>query len=362
MKIYKAAIIGFGASGLAVNKLIYGDKEDNIIAFENTNIHKRNNYFGFWMTEWMMPYRKLILKKWYTWEIENKKRNIQHNDVNHPYCIISFKAWKDFCLETKNNLELVRKKVIKYYPVNNCFKIITEDNSEFFAEKIYDSRSEKVKKNEIMQHFFGINIMTSNNTFRDDKLTLMSFTEDTNILHFIYVLPFDHNKALVESTVFSNKILEESWYRKKINEYLFQNNIKLLKEINYEKGVIPMFFSKEKKIYNKNIFNIGIRGDSCKISTGYAFSFLIKQIQIIKKTNKNKIDVHKYLDKKMDEIFLKYLKNNTETGNSFIKIADNLNGNEFQSFMMGVSSLKTKLKIIKSMPKIPFIKAIFKQL
>ena len=31
MRIYKAAIIGLGTSGLAVNKLIYGFKEDEII-------------------------------------------------------------------------------------------------------------------------------------------------------------------------------------------------------------------------------------------------------------------------------------------------------------------------------------------
>ena len=34
MKIYKAAIIGLGASGLAVNKLIYGNSADEIISFE----------------------------------------------------------------------------------------------------------------------------------------------------------------------------------------------------------------------------------------------------------------------------------------------------------------------------------------
>ena len=37
----------------------------------------------------------------------------------------------------------------------------------------------------------------------------------------------------------------------------------------------------------------------------------------------------------------------------------NLNGDEFQSFMMGESSFLTKLKIVKTMPKIPFIKEIF---
>ena len=43
-----------------------------------------------------------------------------------------------------------------------------------------------------------------------------------------------------------------------------------------------MFFSADKTPNNSNIFNIGIRGGACKPSTGYAFSFLIKQIQLIK--------------------------------------------------------------------------------
>ena len=62
----------------------------------------------------------------------------------------------------------------------------------------------------------------------------------------------------------------------------------------------------------------------------------------------------------MDQVFLNYLKNSNEDGSSFFNMAKNLNGYEFQSFMMGYSSFLTKLKIIKSMPKIPFIKALFK--
>ena len=58
MKIYKAAIIGLGASGLAVNKLIYNNSDDEVIAFENTNI-ERDNFFGFWLTDWMLPYKNI---------------------------------------------------------------------------------------------------------------------------------------------------------------------------------------------------------------------------------------------------------------------------------------------------------------
>ena len=61
----------------------------------------------------------------------------------------------------------------------------------------------------------------------------------------------------------------------------------------------------------------------------------------------------------MDRIFINFLKNNKEDGQSFVKLASNLSGREFLSFMMGESNLLTKLKIVKSMPKLPFIKQLF---
>ena len=78
MKIYKAAIIGLGSSGLAVNKLIYDNNKDNVIAFENSNIDKRNNYFGFWLTDWMKPFENLVEKRWNNWEIGDNNTNIIH--------------------------------------------------------------------------------------------------------------------------------------------------------------------------------------------------------------------------------------------------------------------------------------------
>ena len=358
MKIYDAAIIGLGPSGLAVNKLIYDNKENEVIAFENTDIDKRDNYFGFWLTNWMTPFDELIEKKWNSWEIRNNDQNIIQTDDHHPYCVITYKNWKNFCLKTKNKINLINKKVTKYYPHKNCNQIITSDKKEYFAKKIYDSRTIKINKNEITQQFFGINIITDDHTFNEKKATLMHFTNEKNVLHFIYVLPFKHNRALVESTVFSKDSFSEDWYRKRINEYLNQNSIKKIHELSFEKGIIPMFFLKEKS-ENHNVINIGVRGGSCKPSTGYAFSFSIRQIQLLKQSKINKVRVHKFLDRIMDDIFLNYLKKNKENGFSFINLAKNLNGNEFQSFMMGQSTLITKLKVIKSMPKIPLIRAMF---
>ncbi len=360
MKIYKAAIIGLGPSGLAVNKILYEDSENEVIAFENKDINERDNYFGFWLTDWMLPFENIIEKKWYKWSIGNRYTKINHSSNKKPYCVISFKTWKKYCLATKNKLQIKSEQVIQYIPIQNYFKIITDANNEYYAEKIYDSRSNKQKQGELVQHFFGVNITVNNNSFNENKLTLMDFTEENNVLHFMYVLPFSHNKALVESTVFSKEVLPETWYRDKINDYLKFKKISVSKEHSTEKGVIPMFFSEEKKSSKASIYNIGIRGGACKPSTGYAFSFIIKQIQLLKNSKRNYVTTHKFIERKMDKIFINFLKNNKEDGQSFIKLASNLNGNEFQSFMMGESNLQTKLKIIKSMPKLAFIKEIFK--
>ena len=188
----------------------------------------------------------------------------------------------------------------------------------------------------------------------------MYFTGEKNLLHFMYILPFSHNKALVESTVFSKEVFNNSWYREKIYKYLNQKNIFEFTETGAEKGILPMFMAAEKNSSSPNVLNIGIRGGAGKPSTGYVFSFLIKQIQLLKYSKKNSVNIHKFLERKMDKIFINFLKNNNEDGQSFIKLASNLNGNEFQSFMMGNSNLLTKFKIIKSMPKLPFIKELFK--
>ena len=148
----------------------------------------------------------------------------------------------------EKQIKIKSEQVIQYIPIQNYFKIITDANNEYYAEKIYDSRSNKQKQGELVQHFFGINITVNNNTFNENKLTLMDFTEENNVLHFMYILPFSHNKALVESTVFSKEVLDETWYRDKINDYLKLKKFLYFKEHSTEKGVIPMFFSEEKKI------------------------------------------------------------------------------------------------------------------
>jgi lycopene beta-cyclase len=182
-------------------------------------------------------------------------------------------------------------------------------------------------------------------------------------MHFIYLLPFSKKTALVESTMFSKHLESNNFYDKAILKYLKKYyNLKSFTKSNHEKGIIPMH---DVSLMSKNRFNIGTRGGAVRPSTGYAFTFIQKQVlqikdQLIsgKKINTN---IHSKIDLFLDKIFIRVIDKYPEIAPTiFSNLAQNINGDEMARFMSGNCDFKTNLKIIFSMPKIPFIKSFFK--
>ena len=68
MKIYDVAFIGMGASALATAKLNYAGTSHSLIGIDKEYHNKRNNFFAFWMTDWMENFSNLTQKKWFNWE------------------------------------------------------------------------------------------------------------------------------------------------------------------------------------------------------------------------------------------------------------------------------------------------------
>ena len=354
MKIYDVAFIGMGASALATAKLNYAGTNHSLIGIDKEYYNKRNNFFAFWMTDWMENFSNLAQKKWFNWEFYLANECILHETKDLPYCTIRFQDWKKYCL---NNLENLSIKTLNVHRIGNLekyFELELDNGEKVYAKKIYDSRTPKLEENKVKQHFFGYLIDTKQ-VIDNKKVTLMDFRVDQNVgLHFMYCLPISENKVLVESTVFSSEIQADSWYKDQIKKYI-ETKLKISEYtiVDEEKGALPMYDIRNKSY--KNYINIGSRGGATKISTGYAFSFFLKNLMKHKDDSKKKH--HSYFDQWMDKVFVSYLKNNNGTEKIFINMANSLNGNEFASFMMGISGTATKLKVIMSMPKYKFIKS-----
>ena len=117
----------------------------------------------------------------------------------------------------------------------------------------------------------------------------MDFNRDQeDETRFIYVLPFSSKQALVEYTLFSEKIISDQEYEDGIKEYLKERGISNFKVIEKEKGNIPMTcFPFEKSNTNKLIY-IGTAGGWTK-PIGYTIKNAIdksKEITSFIKSNK----------------------------------------------------------------------------
>ena len=350
MKIYDIAFVGMGASALSTYKLRYHNQDFSIIGIDQNINTPRNNFFAFWMTDWMSPFKNLVKNQWIKWEFYYQQQKVIHESIFSPYCVIRYQDWKKFCLEESDNISFKENNVNKIEKKDDFFEITLDNKEKIFSKKIYDSRSVAMERDGLKQHFIG-NIISVKEAHQIKNARLMDFrvTQDQG-LHFIYLLPLDDKRLLVESTVFSKFLLDSSWYQNQISTYIKNNlGIEKYEIIDYEQGILPMF---EINSQNKdNYIQIGAKGGATKISSGYAFSFFLKQLL------SEKSDYHSYWDKWMDKIFVKYLENNSKSDEIFMKMAERLNGEEFGSFMMGNAKFSTKLKTVFAMPKIGFLKS-----
>ena len=135
----------------------------------------------------------------------------------------------------------------------------------------------------LLQHFAGWVVSTPAPIFDPSAATLMDFRiPQRGECRFCYVLPFDAQRALVEFTVFSPRLLARDAYDREIEAYLRDFLGAARYEIEHEEfGVIPMTDAPFQTFPGRRVVNIGIAGGCAKPSTGYTFLRIQQQAQRI---------------------------------------------------------------------------------
>ena len=361
--IFDYAVIGVGAAGLSFLKERHQLINKKFIAIDK-NIHtQKNHIFGFWNMPWTKELTRHSHKKWNAWSIISQDEEISFYSEKHKYEILYLDKWKNESLKSERDLVICQNNVRTINKKNKIFEITLDNDDVCYAHNIVDSRSTKLDRKYLKQHFLGQTIKVKNDIFDENKLVLMDFRVDQSKgIHFIYLVPFAKNKALIESTMFSFNEENDEWYIKAIENYLYKfYNLKEWVVLDEEKGSIPMTVIDEPK---NDFINIGTMSGAMKPSSGYAMSFIQKQISDLFQNdliiNKNITNPHKKIDLWMDKVFLKVLEADSIMAiDIFIKLGKILNGDEFALFMSGQANMLIRLKIIFKMPKKPFLKALF---
>ena len=354
MKEFDYLIIGGGCAGLslAYELEINGKLKNKTLAIiEPRKEYKRDKTWSFWKV-FDHNFEDCVIKSWNNFTINSSENSQELVNKKFPYqSIDSEKFYKKINSKLSSN------------PNINFFKNLNEINSKnsIIFNSVFEAELDKSK---LWQHFQGIEIETTKDVFDDEILNLMDFNCDQrNDVHFFYTLPFNKNRALIETTWLSN--LEDQSlmdYDLQLENYI-KNNLGIKNyKINFtEKGDIPLFYPTF--INNKKNINIGSAGGMTRLSTGYTFLNIQEHSKYIAR-NIDKIEKVKTfnLGKKyefLDKIFLKVLEKYPEKMPKVFSNMFKTSSSTIIKFLSNKSNIFEDIVIISKMPKLIFLRALF---
>ena len=348
-------VIGAGCAGLSLAARAADLPGHKLSLLSPKQDDADDHIWGFWAMEWLQPATSAARKRWDKWQIISNDQQVLHHSAQHPYCAIHRHRWLQDCHEKAEagGVEF-RYNLSARASVEQIFA------EQTIVGQILDSRPPPVPNGTMLQHFVGWEVRAAAGAFDPTTAILMDFRCDqTQGMHFIYCLPFSDQEALIESTLFSPELAPTDFYEAAIISYLKSIcDLSVFKINRRESGVIPLGMLGR---HDPGLVGIGANGGAIRPSSGYAFSFIQKQIDhaVSNATAGEPLTVgvpHSAFELWMDRIFLAVLRRHPELApHIFTAMAAALNGDEFACFLSGQAGVKIWAKVIMAMPKMPFL-------
>jgi lycopene beta-cyclase len=374
---YDYIISGAGCAGLSllVHMIHSGQFRDKkILLIDKEKKNRNDRTWCFWETEPGL-FEPIIYKSWENAWFHNEQFSTLLSFRPYTYKLIRGIDFYTHCMDLigkERNIDVLTGEVQQVIS-NEKETYIMVDGLPINAAFIFNSilfAKPKLKKKEyyLLQHFKGWVIHTPGDVFKPGEATLMDFrTDQRHGTTFAYVMPFASNRALVEYTLFTGKLLEQKQYeeglRNYIHQYLFKGPYRIMEE---EFGVIPMT-NYRFPTRDNNIVNIGTAGGQTKASSGYTFKFIQKNAagivdQLIRSghpfLSPPKKKFHFY-----DSVLLHILHHNNQLGKTiFSDLFKKNKTSRVLKFLDNESTLKDEMAIISSLPSLPFLQATFRRL
>ncbi len=361
MNHYDFIILGGGCSGLSLAiQHAEKDPDKKILILENRAKYVADRTWCFWDVE-SHRFDSLVKRTWNKWQVRYKGNTLLLDSGRYKYCCIKS---QDFYKEAASQLALLpnvkllmSQQVTSVSQENNRVYIKTAD-SAFSSSIAFDSIIQKNISSCMYQHFLGWEVVVNTPVFEQDAITLMDFDVDqSNGLHFMYVLPYSPTRALIESTFISDKILSEETYRDAIVNYLeVRYKTTNFTVVHKERGVLPLGVKPKNNSFAK-IVPIGANAGWMRASTGYAFLPIQREIRGLLFPSKKGLT--KKIDSFLDAIFLSYIKEHPEVAPGvFFMLFKKNQPDSLVRFLTSTWSFLDLLKVVLTMPKFAMIKKV----
>lgn len=375
---YDYIITGAGCAGLSL--LLHMQQHPfftnkKILLLDADDKKKNDRTWCFWETSAGL-FQPVVCKEWSQTDFYGQSFSARFDIAPYKYKMIRGNDLYRFVFDkiaSWQNIEFRQEKAERVYSEGGRGYVQTPFGT-YEAQYVFNSILFQPhllqKKGSLLQHFKGWMITTKEEAFNTDVATFMDFrlrpaAENT----FVYVLPLNNRKALVEYTVFSPALLSDEVYTSGLKDYISR----YLKIDDYtieeeEFGIIPMS-TYTFPISEQAIINIGTAGGQTKSSSGYTFQFIQKHSAAIIDAllrGEHPAGKRRVFDKRFnvyDRTMLQVLYSGRLTASEIF--SDLFRRNKPQlifKFLDNETSMGEEVKIMNSMPSHIFLPAALKGL
>lgn len=379
--VYDYIIAGSGCAGLSllyrlINEPILKNKKILVIDKEAKTTNDRT--WCFWETGEGL-FENIVAHQWKNLEFKTSSFAKTFHLNQYSYKMIKGLDFYKLILNTAKDYKNVTFKfenIEKIEADSNYAKIKTEKGN-YLAEFIFNStpifNPKMDSSNSLLQHFEGWVIRTNKATFNSEIGTLMDFSlSQKHGTTFMYVLPTSAHEALIEYTLFTEKLLDKKEYKVELERYIKEDlKIDDYEILHEEFGIIPMSLAKFSRNPNteKRIVNIGTAGGFTKASSGYTFQFIQKNTKeiinnlLLGKSPSPKITFRDKMYQWYDSTVLEVIISKKMQGKDiFSKMFKKLSIVQILKFLGNESTIIDDFKTISSLPIKPFLIAGIKRL
>lgn len=279
MEKYDIIITGGGGAGLSlINQLCESPLNNKkILLIDKEDKAANDRTWCFWESS-DGPFNDIVYRSWEELSFHAKEYSTAFNIAPYRYKMIrgiDFYRYVQKKITAHPNISVLKANVEEVGSENDT-AFVRADGKTYSADWCFNSilfqPIDKKQTNYLDQHFKGWIIKTDQPTFDPGAATLMDFrVPQHGESRFLYVLPLDEHRALVEVAIFSNELLSNAAYDGILAQYIATYITSEAYTVEHEEfGIIPMTdfpFSRS----DDRVIHFGTAGGDTKASTGYTF-------------------------------------------------------------------------------------------
>ncbi len=280
----RVAIAGGGCAGCALAcEILARCPGVHVTVFEPSSSLTSDRTWCFWDVR---PHRfaDAIHKRWDRVLVRSADTEVEVDASSYPYSCIRaedfFRAAREQMSSESCSIRLgtsVEEINDREDHVDVLLRSGASDSTERFTH-VFDGRpparsAQRSSEPMLLQHFGGIEIVSSTTPVDPSVATLMDFSvSQQHGAHFMYVLPFQSDRVLVESTYLTTGISEDIDYESSATAYASDVlGIDPSRVVYRESGVLPMTLRPLGPRSTPRVWSIGTRAGVGRASSGYAF-------------------------------------------------------------------------------------------